>query len=295
MFENFINDVKNAKKQPENLNINFSDNPAINIELFKEKMQSLDSISDRDLFDLVKYSYQTILEDIFINNNARLALDIFTHPRFIMTLNQVLLNNIQLTHSQKVYCNKLAYDYLTLRENKDQYVKQLLFTLSKTVNKDVIPGLLGIELPEELAAFLALSRYSSEKESVNVKRVNFIIVTSSIQLMTEQRIIWIYEKLFNNLTPLVEGIMFDVYEEAEFNDNEEAREIYSIINLAILDILNSAPIDVIRKILMSYAGDFSTLYAGNKSVRFNMNALSEDYARITHVVECLKAENIYVP
>lgn len=292
MFETLKEQVK-KKEQVKTAAISISNNPAINLELFKEKIKNIDSISDEELFNIVRHSYTTMLEEVFVKNNSALLLEAFNNIRLLMVLNQVV-SNVQLTPSQKIYLNRLAYDYITLKGEKNSNIQQLLFALSKTVNRNVIPGLLGIDIPEDLAAYLALARFSSSKELVNIKRVNFIIISAPLELMTEQRIVNIYEKLFDFLTPLVEGVMFDVYNANDF-ETESMKEIYSTISLALLDILNAAPSDVIRKVLLSYAGDHSMLYS-QKPIRFSMNSLSGDYYRITQIIESLKInEQIFVP
>lgn len=293
MFEKFISDISNAPEEKK-VKIDISKNPAINKEFFTQQLDSLDTIPENQLCDLVKETYPYILEEIMARNDIG-YINAFTNARFLSVLIQTLSSAEQLTLEQRICCNKLAYDYFTLKD-KDQYIKQLLYTLSKMVNRDIIPGLLSLGIPENLAAHLALARYSSTDEVVNVKRVNFIITTSPKELMTLQNIIWIYEKLFDNFTRIFEGTMFDVYDEDEEWVTDDIMEVYSTISLAILEILNNMPSINIRKVLISYAGDFATLHSGkSNSYRFSLSSISQDYNRITDIVEMLKAEKIYVP
>lgn len=293
MFENFVTQVMN-KQEPEQINIGLYGNPVFNSELLKEQLYSLDTIPDRDLYNIVKASFDSILKDIFKKEDAK-YLEVFTTPKFLTVLTQVV-STMQLTDQQRVYCNKLAYDYMTYPHETDPYVKQLFLSLSRMINRNHISQLMAIGIQEDLASYMALARYSSENEGINVKRLNLIICTSPIELMTEQMIVYIYEKLFDRVTALFENIMFDVYDDEEEWATEEVMEIYSTVSLAILEIMNNMPSNDIRKVLISYTADFEALYnADMKKVRFSMKSISSDFSRISEVVKLLKAENIYVP
>lgn len=292
MFEKLVQDINNRKEE-EKFTLDISKNATINTGYFREQISSLDKIPDNELYLLVRETYKVILKDIMNRNDVQ-YIDTFTNAKFLTALIQVL-SGVELEYEEKICCNKLAYDYLTLKNN-DTSIKQLLYTVSKMVNRDKIPALLSFGIPENLAVQMALARYSSIKESINVKRLNFIITTSSKAIMTEQNIVWIYEKLFDNFTPIFEGTMFDVYDEEEEWVNDDIMEIYSTISLAVLTILNNMPSVNIRKVLISYSGDYQSLYSDNSnSYRFSLNALSADYNRIIAIVEALKAESIYVP
>lgn len=291
MFEEFIKDVTKHKKEKNMVPISL-DNPLFSPEMYRQKLKHIDSIQDRELFALIKSCYENLLNDI-VKEEFRSYINLFTNIRFLTIFIQVM-NTVKLPYHSRIHCNKIAYDYLTITR-RDPYIEQLLYSLSRTVNRDVIPGLLGIGLPEDLASYMVLARFSSTKELINVKRLNHIIVTSPIHLMTEQTIVWIYEKLFDRVTPLFEGVMFDVVDTNELT--EEQQEIYSTISLAALLILNNMPSPDIRKVLISYVGDYMAMYyqPGKKCVRFSVDTLSSDYKRILDVVELLKRENIYVP
>lgn len=288
MFEQYMKDISKEPKR-ELVEIKLFDNPAYNPLALKDKLKNIDSIDDRELYTLLKDGYDTLLSAIFTDNDIE-YLDLFTNPRFISVMIQVMSTVNNISHINRTYINKIVYDYITLSES-DQYIKQLLHSLSKTVNKDVLPKLLGLGLREDIAVYLALARFSSQKEIVNVKRVNFVIMTSPIEIMTEQMIVYIYEKLFDRITPLFTGTMIDNCKQDMSPDMEE---IYSTISLAVLDILNLMPSADIRKVLISYVGDYQALYLQN-GYRFSLQCLSNDYARINAVVEALKFENIYVP
>lgn len=288
MFDQYMKDIAKEPKR-ELVQIKLFDNPAYNTLVLEEKLRSLDSLEDREVYSLLRDGYESILSTIFIDKN-RQYLDLFTNSRFVSILIQVMSSITNISHINRTYINKIVYDYIVLQDS-DPYIKQLLYSLSKTVNKDILPRLLGLGLPEDIAIRLALSRFSSQKEIVNVKRVNFIIMTSPIEIMTEQMIVFIYEKLYDRFTPLFVGTMIDNCKSDMEGDMDE---IYSIISLAILDILNVMPSNDIRKVLISYVGDFQALYSKN-GYRFSLQCLSNDYARINAVVDALKYENIYVP
>lgn len=294
IFKDFIKEVKehNPYVEPNMVHVNILGSPVLNLQVLKEKMMNINNLTDQQLYDLIMSSYDNILSDIFINGDTK-YLEIFTHHRFLTILNQVMYK-VNLSYDNRIYCNKIAYDYITLAGNPDQYTKDLLLALAKTVNRDLIPGLVGLGLSEDLATKLVLSRFSSKKELVNIKRLNFAICSSDSRVMTPQMIVWIYEKLIDNFTFLFEGTMFDLCDPRTVTS--EFSEIYSYISLAVLDILNNMPSENIKKVLSAYSGDFYSIMNTNHCVRFSMQSLSMDYFRITQVVEYLKSvENIYVP
>lgn len=295
-FENVFREVTSKpREESKEIHIDLRDSFTLNIDGFLRKVKELDTMSDNELYELVKATYAMVLESTVARKDTTLAITLFNNARYISALNRVLNSNtVKLTYSQRVYCNKLAYDYLRMRGDKDQVIIQLLQTLSNTVNQDIIPSLLGIGLPRDLASYIALARYSSMDEYVTVKRVNSSIInTSNTQLMTEQRIIQIYEIIYGYcMTKLFKGIMLDVYPKEVLNDlSDESNEIYSTISLAVLTMVNTMPSNDIKFILKSYQGDYVNFPS---YVRFSMK-LSDDYYRINEVIAELESEGIYLP
>lgn len=291
-MSNFVDDVMTKSKEKTFVDININNDPVINASLFEQMLSSdIESISDSYLYQVIKASYKDILKGIFERKDTNYLVT-FTNPKFLSVLNQVM-NTIQIEHDERMACNKLAYDYLTL-SHSDDYIRTLLFTLSKTVNKYYIPGLIGIGLSENLASYLALARFSSHDDIINTKRVNFIIMTTSSNIMTEQRIVDIYSKLFDSVTPLFEGTMFDYLNDEEDWVTDEIELVFSTISLAVLAILNSLPTNMIIKVLESYNIDNQLLHS-DEPKRFSLRSISGEYYKIVNAIEFLEQKGIRLP
>jgi hypothetical protein len=280
-------------QQPKEVHIDLSNSFTINIESFLKKFKELDTMSDNELYQLAKATYPMVLESTVANKDTGLAITLFNNARYVTALINVF-NSVTLTYSQRVYCNKLAYDYLRAKGQKDAMIVQLLQNLANTVNIDILPNLLGAGLDRQLSTLISIARYSSTDEYVTVKRVNRIIFdTSSAALMTEDRIIQIYQVLYwNCMTKLFKGIMYDAYPKELLDaSSDDSNEIYSTINLAVLTMLNTMTSKDIRSILKSYYDDYINFPC---QPRFKMK-LSEDYYRINEIIYQLESEGVYIP
>ena len=311
MFKNFYKQLEENKPFKPKEYVDLNNSALFNPNLLYDRLSNIDALSDKELFELLKPNYETILSeacsdirpynavvqtdpysDITIRTKM-LYLSLFLNTRFLTILSQTVNSQYEtMSYSSKILCNKIVYDYLTSTDRKDEYTKTLMYSLARIVNKSVIPTLIGRGLNEDLASYLALARYSSQKENVNIKRLNFIIITSPEEIMTEQMIVYIYESLFNNITLLFETTMFDTCVDNIGTDS--CGEIYSRISLALLDLLENMPIESIRKVLISYSGDYKMLHHG-EITRFSMHSISGDYPRINSVVGMLEGERTFLP
>lgn len=291
MFEDYINRLKNEKVEPQEMfQINIANDVTLNPFIVEDKLRNINSLNDDELFRILSLAYPTILDKTFIDKNKVTITNAFTNERFVIILSQVLTAiQMPFTNEQKTNCNRLIYDYIVYQNNKkNSKIMKLLYNLGKTINRDIIPILCSLNLSEPLSVDLAIARYSTKNEQLAMARVNVVIMNAPVQIMTEQMIVWIYEKLFTHLTPMFEGIMFDVNED-EFTD-EGKEEIYGLINLAILDILQEAPMDAIMSVLSSYAQDKEFLHSKDP-VRFNIKSISvSDYDRILTAIDLVESE-----
>ena len=270
-------------------------NVVLTPDSLQAKFSLIDTMSDREIYELVKEYYETILTTIFESNDkiiTRTFIDLFTNAKFILALTQAMYT-VTPNDITKKRLNKMCYDYLVISEHdSNDYIGGLLMSLAKTINRDKIPLLCAIPLPEDLSSMIALSRYSSEKEVVNVKRLNRVLMNQPVDSISEQQIVNIYLTLFDHVLPLFTGVMLDV--ESPSNMNQNAMEVYGVITLSILDIMNELPTADIKKGLTLFDEDRRIQYS-DKPIRINLESITEsDYPRILTAIDQLKSEGIII-
>lgn len=289
-LEKFFEQTKNIQPKDEKMvDIGFDNLNAANYK--NNVLHCIETMDDYNLCMFLKNNIESLCQDIMREQIAPYAGH-FQNDKFVNALIKAI-SSIPITNDIVVACNRVIYDYFTL-DNADKHIKQLYLTISKIVNKDLISSLMGLGLDEDTASNLAICRHSSMNEKTNVKRLNFTIYFKDSEIMTEQKIVWIYEKMFDRVSDLFQAIMFETYtpqQEEVFNHNFP--ENYSTVSLAILCILNNMTSVNIRRVLLGYYSEWE--YKGKPRVRFSMRALSNDYSRIINVVESLAQEGTYIP
>lgn len=288
--------IKAAPEPQESIEIDLLANVVLTPESLKDKFSRIDSMNDKDIFILVQDYYETILNIIFDSNETslkRFFIDLFTNAKFVLALTQAMYT-ITPSDISKKRLNKMCYDYLVIskHDESESYISGLLMSLAKTINRDKIPLLCTVPLSEDLASMIALSRYSSEKEVINVKRLNRVLMNQPSDSLTEQKIVDIYLTLFDHVLPLFTGVMLDV--QSPSNMSQDAMEIYGLITLAALDILNELPMTDIKKGLILFDEDRYIQYS-DKPIRINLESItSSDYPRILSAIDSLKAEGVII-
>lgn len=255
----------------------------------KEKLSRFSSLEIHDQNTLLKNNLDVICEDI-LNNDITYA-SLLRSIDFIDALDRVI-TAVPIEYKVQLAINKISYDYFT-SENPDNEIKQLYLKLSKSVNSHYIKQLTALGLDETTASNFALCRFSSANETTNVKRLNFAMYCKDPIIMTDQMIVWIYEKLFNRIYDLFEATMFETYTKQQQDDfGSDFMEIYGTVGLAVLIILNNMRSEDIRRVLLKYsiAWEYS-----HTPVRFSLHALSGDYSRISRIVDIMTAEGYNIP
>lgn len=272
---------------PKLVNTNFDQ---LNKNAFKLSIPSIDTMDEHNLAILIKNNLDIISKDIIDGDTAYAPL--LTNPKFISSFIRAV-NSVPIDYTLQIACNKITYDYFT-SDNPDPSIKQQYLSMSRIVNREAINKLISIGLDENTACNLALCRYSSANEKTNVKRLNFAIYPRDPNIMTEQMIVWIYEKLFTRISDLFQATMFEVYnEQQQYEFGEDFMENYGTVGLAILVILNNMTSENIKKVLIGYEAEWQ--YNDYPMVRFSLHALSADYSRISRVVEYLTSEGKRIP
>lgn len=279
LFGDFYNKASNATPNQNLINTNFD---GFNQNSFKKAVANINNMDEHQIAIMVKNNIDEIVEDI-MNGNIP-YIHIFTNNNFINGFTRAV-SSIPINYKVRVACNKITYDYFT-SDAAIPDIKQKYLNVSRIVNRPEINKLIGLGIDENTASNLTFCRYSSMNERTNVKRLNFVICNKDPNVMTEQNIVWIYEKLFDQISNLFCGVMFEVYTPQQIDDfGENFMEIYGAIGLAVIDIINNMTSDSMRKVLAAYHEEWE--YKNRPPVRFSLRTLSGDYSHITRVVETL--------
>ena len=256
-------------------------------EAFEDTLKNIRNLSEHDMFNFIKSNIDFIDKGILDKDPAIVSMLVDIH--FLKPYDMVV-RSMPITGMRKLCVNKVWYDYFTSDLN-NIHVRNILFELSRFVNANEINQLKAIGLDEDTACNLASSRYSSINENINIKRVNFVICSKDPDIMTEQTIVWIYEKLFDRVGQLFTTTMLEYYVPAE--NDEVFMENLSTIYLSILTIVNNLPTDSIFKVLKGYIMNWE--YVGKPRVRMSLRSLSADFGRIAYAVEVLMGQGQFVP
>lgn len=270
----------------------------VNSDLLLTELDRIDSKSDDELYELIRTGYPVLLDVEFINKmqNKVYIAKAFSNLRFVSAF-CTMMSKVQLTELQSICCNKLIYDYMTSK-NKNEMIVTQLFGLGWNINRNYITPLYGKGLDQNLITHLAIARNSTTDDTLAAKRVNVIIMNSPVNIMTEETIFSIYECFFcKSVRSLFNAIMFDSLDYIDEEDTEFAQEqedIYATITLALLDMLNDLPMDMLCQLLKSYA-QLKQYCHPNDKARFDIHSISGDYYRVLQAIEIVELEGVMVP
>ena len=248
-----------------------------------QALSDIDNLSDDELFEMIQKNYKTFLDDKYLldYNYRQTVIDIFSDERFLTYLNKVLSQEI-LSDKIRTCCNKVAWDYMSQQNSKNEEISKKLMELSDTVNKSIV-SLLSSYISVPLARNIAIARYSSVKMMKNIQRANYIIAKYGSNISV-QDIVNVYGVIYRytKLTTVFLGIMFDV----TTTDKPDEAERIGKISTAIIEILERGMSERdIALILTNYA---NSLAYEPRQVRFSMYSCNEqDYPRINKVLKSL--------
>lgn len=248
-----------------------------------------------DILDLLKDEKTSEKKrNLIISSNFDYIIDEINYRRegYLDLINIVLLNptnavifmNImksrQIHHSMRIAINSVCYDYIAMY---GQDKAQLLQMLCELANSNVLPRLFGLfPNDRDFANLLAIARYSNESIMIAMRNLNGIIITKPLDT---QMIVNIYSILFDSVTDIFMGIMFDKGDTSETSSN---------ITNACLYILDSLPTEDIKKVLYVYLQNIQLWHT--LDVRCSLHSISmHEFPKIYNAVQILQQENIYLP
>ena len=265
----------------------------LRIDMFYYQVNNLDKMNDKDRFNFIKSNIDFIATQV-IDGTCKYTKKL-VEPTFLVPVKDVL-RTMPITVIRRMFINKLNYSYQFYKGATDN-IQALLLDATRPVNQPYIGALQSIGLSEQNAATLAASRFSSDDEIINVNRLNYSIYLIGSQIMTEQMIIWVYEKLFDQMRYLFTGTMIELKETMvppNNHDEEDFYETFSTVSLALLTMVNnmtSVDIDRLLKIFLDYWNAHHRI-----KTRFSLRALSGDFGRVRTIVEQMtEKQHILVP
>lgn len=284
MLDDFYRRV--AEMPPKQMKtIDLSQLMIFNPGLLNQRLSNLDSLSDSDLIQIIVNNYKTILSEVVDKRNP-LFINLFVNIRFISIFLHSLSMIDDMNTNNIVYINKIIYSYIyTNKNNIGIQQKQLYIDIAKYINRDLIMRLNRLNIEEELATAIALSRRLSNNEYENVVNTLYVIIKSNgaYDMFDDNMIDEIISILFNNLTLLIEGVMFN---NVEYTDQNES-EIFSRIINSVCRFLNQIPTKDMFMCISSISEDYRTFFR-NKGIKptFHLDCLSyEDYPRIIQFLD----------
>ena len=303
MFDKLISEIENDEKQKENqemVNIDI-DNCVNSPEALIEKLKGIEAMSDKDAYALVLAKYPEIL-----SGDSRFNF-VKKNYRFITTLTQVTYER-NFTDEEVIHCNAFIYDYIINENEPDKYLVKLLLILGEAINKVYVNKLLGQELDQELAIFLAVANQSTANSTVNIKRFNYTLATAknnTPEFFTIQRLINIYSTMYNtNFSKLLVAVLFDTIiknaaENGEIWVTKDMIEINENMSWAVIFILESLPPQDITRYLYIISETFSVSYrADRESAKMSLHGLPSNlFVKIPIIVEQLEGleETVTIP
>lgn len=281
--------LKSAKKSDigKVMKLEIAENVKVNID--KLKAIDLTQYSENELKNLCAQNYKNILGKTFVDMDA--SYKFLTDDTFVVVLSSVLYS-VTLTDNERItLCN--AIWNLRRRPEVSDYNKKLLSNLGKIANKELMPRLMELGFSEHLAGDIAINFNSSFQQMKRVSRVNRILLTINEDVYTDT-IVKLYEILgyFSHFTDLFDGIMYDRMDVSNLTDHQ--KEIYATINVALLDIIEELPANLLYTLLLNFID--TSFMRTNFKIRFNLASCSaSDYPRLNRIILSLQAQGKYIP
>ncbi len=284
MFD-YVNEILNNKDKKEEISktikIDIQNNIRLNADAIKH--MDFDKIPDNEIYNMCLNDFDEIMESL--RSDEKYIIKLMNTPKFVINLSQALYS-LKPTEQQKtLLCNTIYV--IRNKEKEKSSNSMLLLNLGKIVNRDIVPRLIGVGFSEDESGEICIARYSSMKEMIQVKRINKYITNYHKEIKAET-VIKVYETLgyFSHFMHLFEGIIYDANTLPE-NTTATQKENYAVINLALVDILEEMPSDLLLSLLLSFAEE-RYMYP-DYNIRFNLNSCSvTDFPRLNNMILYIK-------
>ena len=278
--------LNNPRKSDEGITVNIGNNPIFNSSIIKTMAkEDFRKESVEDIFNILRVSYTTVFEDLNKNVKSRFAGS-FKNIKFLQALEMLFNDPVigsQILEGNRILCNRMISDIVF---NPNNYNAELAATAEKLayiINKNIIDKIIGA-FGETMrnATLIVVARYYSNNERDNIHLLNWLLVNTAKEDTPKGYLVRLYGILFDNI-----GLLFTDIMCSKINtNNPDTRyiKIYNLLADAILDILDTQPINIITAVLTQYNTDVKVILGGNIGLtRFPISSIINKYPRIGYV------------
>lgn len=279
------------KQQVDMMSANgFVDLPLVdNYVPIEEKFKNIDTLDDVVLGGYIKDHWSTIVNDMYESQNVINRIYILRNVKFVNGLRRYLSSTTNPS-IEPTMLSKLNYLIFNFRDDESNTaLNKALTELGKLINRGYINKINSVvTVDEDTCNELVISRFSSADNILCAIRVNEVIMNTS---MNSENIIDVYHSLYDHITDIFIGVMYDTKEILTSHE----KEMYQNITTAILDYLEMQELGVIETVLANDIQLNYFKYQGSKR-RFSVREIPADkYKRIIYAATELQyRQGLYV-
>ena len=256
-----------------------ADNESILYDAFHVLKNEISTTGYSEMIQYVTRNFSRILT--LATSKKSKSLRIISDKDFLIALD---LSRVQFSRNDISKFNRIYRAYTINPEKNVIYSQEsanVFYRIAFRINKKMVQIIMNLGISEKDAIWLIVNRYSAFDERRNIKRMVRAIQHMDPKIVTEQMIVDIFSKTFNDqFENLFISVMTDRFD--SFDDKNE-QYVYSTVSNAVLDILDTMDEDEIRDILINYENELSQ---SGTSGRFSLKTInSGDYPNICEIIK----------
>ena len=265
-----------------------ADNESVLYDAFHVLKSEISTTGYSEMIQYVTRNFSKILT-LATSKKSR-SLRIISDKAFLIALD---LSRVQFLRNDISKFNRIYRAYIINPEKNVIYSQEsadVFYRIAFRINKKMVQIVMNLGISEKDALWLIVNRYSAFDERRNIKRMVRAIQHMDPKIVTEQMIVDIFSKTFNDqFENLFIAVMTDRFD--SFDDKNE-QYVYSTVSNAVLDILDTMDEDEIRDILINYENELSQ---SGTSGRFSLKTInSGDYPNICEIIKELHRMGINI-
>ena len=265
-----------------------ADNESVLYDAFHVLKSEISTTGYSEMIQYVTRNFSKILT-LATSKKSR-SLRIISDKDFLIALD---LSRVQFLRNDISKFNRIYRAYIINPEKNVIYSQEsadVFYRIAFRINKKMVQIVMNLGISEKDALWLIVNRYSAFDERRNIKRMVRAIQHMDPKIVTEQMIVDIFSKTFNDqFENLFIAVMTDRFD--SFDDKNE-QYVYSTVSNAVLDILDTRDEDEIRDILINYDNELSQ---SGTSGRFSLKTInSGDYPNICEIIKELHRMGINI-